>query len=49
MTTIDLILEARTTYLASARSRKDWIRYLTVVERLEAQRDGRACHALDTR
>jgi len=41
MSTIDLIAEARMTYLASSKSLRDWMRYLSVVEPLRAQRDGR--------
>jgi hypothetical protein len=40
MTTIDLIALERQRYLSSARSRRDWLRYVHAVERLQAEREG---------
>jgi hypothetical protein len=40
MTTLDSIARERQLYLASARTRQDWMRYLAAVERLRQQREG---------
>lgn len=40
MTTIDLIAEVRKRYLSSARTRRDWVRYVTEIQRLRQLREG---------
>lgn len=42
MATIDLIVQVRIRYLSSAHTRRDWVRYVTEIERLRAQRTGEA-------
>ncbi len=41
MSTLDLIALEHKRYLSSSRSRRDWLRYVQAVERLQAQREGR--------
>ena len=45
MTTIDLIAQEHLRYLASAKKRRDRIRYLSAVQRLRTQREGAAAAA----
>jgi len=40
MSTIDMIAMERRRYLASPRSARDWLVYVTAVERLRRQREG---------
>jgi hypothetical protein len=40
VTTLDLIALERKRYLSSTRSRRDWLRYVHAVERLQAEREG---------
>jgi hypothetical protein len=37
MTIIDLITEEHRNYLASAKTRRDWVRYIAEVERLRTR------------
>jgi hypothetical protein len=41
MTTIDQIAQERRRFLASPRTARDWLAYVTAIERLRRQREGR--------